>query len=108
MPQGSKRPTPPVRIDQLSGTFKTGGTVKMNHGGASSDKGEDMSKGAYDKAPKYSRDLEDALNPVGMIKELAGKARDFFMPKKTADSVTKTKESVTVTPAKKRGGSVKC
>ena len=108
MPQGSKRPSPPVRIDQLSGTFKTGGTVKMNHGGDSSDKGEDMTKGAYDKAPKYSRDLEDALNPVGMIKELAGKAKDFFMPKKTADSVTKTKESVTVTPAKKRGGSVKC
>lgn len=80
----------------------------MNHGGDSSDKGEDMTKGAYDKAPKYSRDLEDALNPLGMIKELAGKAKDFFMPKKTADSVTKTKESVTVTPAKKRGGSVKC
>jgi len=108
MPQGSKRPTPPVRIDQLSGTFKRGGTVKMNGGGSSSDKGEDMSKGAYDKAPKYSRDLEDALNPVGMIKELAGKAKDFFMPKKTADSVTKTKESVTVTPAKKRGGAVNC
>jgi hypothetical protein len=97
-----------VRIDQLSGTFKRGGTVKMKHGGDPSDKGEDMTKGAYDKAPKYSRDLEDALSPVGMIKELAGKARDYFMPKKTADSVTKTKESVTVTPAKKRGGSVKC
>ena len=108
MPQGNKKPSQPVRIDQLSGTFKRGGTVKMNGGGSSSDKGEDMSKGAYDKAPKYSRDVEDALNPVGMIKELAGKARDFFMPKKTADSVTKTKESVTVTPAKKRGGSVKC
>ena len=108
MPQGNKKPSQPVRIDQLSGTFKTGGTVKMKHGGDSSDKGEDMTKGAYDKAPKYSRDLEDALNPVGMIKELAGKARDYFMPKKTADSVTKTKESVTVTPAKKRGGSVKC
>jgi hypothetical protein len=29
------------------------------------------------------------------------------MPK-GADSVTKTKESVTVSPGKKRGGSVKC
>jgi len=108
MPQGNKKPSQPVRIDQLSGTFKRGGTVKMNGGGSSSDKGEDMSKGAYDKAPRYSRDVEDALNPLGMIKELAGKAKNFFMPKKTADSVTKTKESVTVTPAKKRGGSVKC
>jgi len=104
MPQGSKKPSPPVSTNRVSGTFKSGGTVKMNHGG-SSDKGEDMSKGAYDKAPKYSRDLEDAFNPLGMVKELAGKAKDFFMPKKTADSVTKTKESVTVTPAgKKRGG----
>lgn len=108
MPQGNKKPSAPVSIDRLSGTFKKGGTVKMNHGGSSSDKEEDMTKGAYDKAPKYSRDVEDALNPVGMIKELAGKARDYFMPKKTADSVTKTKESVTVTPAKKRGGMVKC
>ena len=108
MPQGNKKPSQPVSTNLVAGTFKTGGTVKMNHGGSSSDKGEDMTKGAYDKAPKYSRDLEDALNPVGMIKELAGKARDYFMPKKTADSVTKTKESVTVTPAKKRGGSVKC
>jgi len=108
MPQGNKPASKPVRINELAGTYKSGGTVKMNHGGSSSDKGEDMSKGAYDKAPKYSRDVEDALNPLGMIKELAGKARDYFMPKKTADSVTKTKESVTVTPAKKRGGAVNC
>jgi hypothetical protein len=108
MPQGNKKPSAPVSINQLSGTFKKGGTVKMNGGGSSSEKEEDMSKGAYDKAPKYGRDVEDALNPLGMIKELAGKARNFFTPKKTADSVTKTKESVTVTPAKKRGGSVKC
>ena len=107
MPQGAKKPTPPVSTNRVSGTFKGGGTVKMNHGGASSDKGEDMSKGAYDKAPKYSRELEDALNPLGMIKELAGKAKDYFMPK-TADSVTKTKESVTVSPAGKKRGGVAC
>jgi hypothetical protein len=107
MPQGAKKPTPPVSTNRVSGTFKGGGTVKMNHGGTSSDKGEDMSKGAYDKAPKYSRELEDALNPLGMIKELAGKAKDYFMPK-TADSVTKTKESVTVTPAGKKRGGVAC
>lgn len=108
MPQGNKKPSPPVSTNRVSGTFKSGGTVKMNGGGSSSDQGEDMSKGAYDKAPKYSRDLEDALNPLGMVKELAGKAKDFFMPKKTADSVTKTKESVTVTPAGKKRGGVAC
>jgi hypothetical protein len=68
---------------------------------------QDLSGGAYDKTGKVNRDLEDALNPLSMVKELAGKARDYFMPK-GADSVTKTKESVTVTPGKKRGGSVKC
>jgi len=108
MPQGNKPASKPVRINELAGTFKRGGTVKMNGGGSSSEKSEDMSKGAYDKAPKYSRDVEDALNPLGMVKELASKAKNFFMPKKTADSVTKTKESVTVTPAKKRGGMVNC
>jgi hypothetical protein len=68
---------------------------------------EDLSGGAYDKTGKVNRDLEDALNPLSMVKELAGKAKNYFMPK-GSDSVTKTKESVTVTPAKKRGGSVKC
>ena len=104
MPQGAKKPTPPVSTNRISGTFKKGGTVKMNGGGASSNKGIDMSKGAYDASKKHSMELEDAMNPLSMVKELAGKAKDYFMPK-SADSVTKTKESVTVTPAtKKRGG----
>ena len=47
------------------------------------------------------------MNPLSMVKELAGKAKDYFMPK-TADSVTKTKESVTVTPASKKRGGVAC
>jgi len=98
MPQGNKKPSAPVGIDRLSGTFKRGGTVKMSDGGG------DLSKGAYDASGKASRDVEDALNPLGMVKELVGKAKNYFMPK-NADSVTKTKESVTVTPAgKKRGG----
>jgi hypothetical protein len=138
MPQGRKPASKPVAINELAGTYKRGGRVapgnralqavsnKENapavraakamsnekYGPASLMKlkggGDvDLSKGAYDKTGKVNRDLEDALNPLSMVKELAGKARDYFMPK-GADSVTKTKESVTVTPAKKRGGSVKC
>jgi hypothetical protein len=134
MPQGAKKPTPPVSINRYAGTFKKGGKVtpaegnlmkafgaenktamkqakaqsndvyskyqKMKDGG----KPVDMSKGAYDKTGKYNRELEDAMNPLSMMKELAGKAKDYFMPK-GSESVTKTKESVTVTPAsKKRGG----
>jgi hypothetical protein len=117
MPQGNKKPSAPVSIDRFSGTFKKGGTVKMNGGGTTSGQGaitdserktvQDLSKGAYDKTGKYNRELEDAMNPLSMMKELAGKAKDYFMPK-TADSVTKTKESVTVTPASKKRGGVAC
>jgi hypothetical protein len=134
MPQGSKKPPTPVSINRLSGTYKSGGKVtpaegrlrannkaenatamkqakansnlkyskyqKMADGG----KPVDLSKGAYDASKKHSMELEDALNPLSMVKELAGKAKDYFMPK-GADSVTKTKESVTVAPVpKKRGG----
>ena len=142
MPQGNKKPSAPVSINQLSGTFKKGGKVtpaegslmkaygrenapamksakaqsnevyskyqKMAGGGSSTpderffDKNKVDPKSASDKA---SRELEDAMNPMSMVKELAGKAKNFFMPK-GSESVTKTKESVTVSPGRKRGGSV--
>ena len=135
MPQGRKPVPSSVKISQLAGTYKSGGRAtpaesrllknnaaensiamreaktdsnlkygspkRFKEGGSGT---QDLSKGAYDKTGKYNRELEDAMNPLSMVKELAGKARDYFMPK-SADSVTKTKESVTVTPAgKKRGG----
>jgi hypothetical protein len=140
MPQGAKKPSTPVSINQLSGTFKKGGKVtpaegrlmknyaaenktamkqakaqsnevyskygnmKMADGGKSSDKDKYYVENPKAVSDKASRELEEAMNPLSMVKELAGKAKNYFMPK--ADSVTKTKESVTVTPAgKKRGGS---
>jgi hypothetical protein len=140
MPQGAKKPSPPVSINQLSGTYKSGGKVtpaegrlqanfgaenatamkqakadsnlkyskyqKMQSGGSPTpnesffDKNKVDPKSVSDKA---SRELEEAMNPLSMVKELAGKAKDYFMPK--GESVTKTKESVTVAPVpKKRGG----
>jgi hypothetical protein len=94
-------------------------------GGGLSDKErktlEDLSGGAYDRTGKVNRDLEDALNPLSMVKELVGKARNAFsgtMSDKDRDmmrsatppagSVTKTEKSVTMTPSRKRGGSVNC
>ena len=63
---------------------------KMQSGGVASGEGavsdrerktyDDLSKGAYDKTGKYNRELEDALNPLSMVKELYGKARDAFRP----------------------------
>jgi len=135
MPQGNKPVPAPVAISRLAGTYKTGGRAtpaesRLLKNNATENKASmrdaktdsnlkygspkrfkdggsnDLSKGAYDKTGKYNRELEEAMNPLSMVKELAGKARDYFMPK-SADSVTKTKESVTVSPAsKKRGGMV--
>jgi hypothetical protein len=77
--------------------------LKLKEGGSPNDKyAVKDPKAVSDKA---GRELEEALNPLGMVKELYGKAKDYLMPK-GAESVTKTKESVTVSPGKKRGGSV--
>ena len=73
----------------------------------------DLSNGAYDKAIGPS---ESEMNMARTIRDFPSKvfdkvknaAKDFFPSAPKADSVTKTKESVTVTPGKKRGGSVKC
>jgi hypothetical protein len=144
MPQGSKPASKPVRINELSGTYKKGGKVtpaegrllkmsasenapafraakmdtNLKYGPASKMKlkegGDvDLSKGAYDKAIGPDEgDMEMARSirgfPGKVFSKVKNVAKDLFSSAPKADSVTKTKESVTVTPAKKRGGSVKC
>lgn len=95
----------PVANSLQSGTFKKGGKVKkFEDGGSSGDKYTVKDpKAVSDKA---SRELEEAMNPLSMAKELYGKAKNFLSP--PAGSVTKTEKSVTVSPGKKRGGSAKC
>ena len=89
----------PVANSLQSGTFKKGGKVGKYAEGDVVD-----AKAVSDKA---SRELEEALNPLSMAKELYGKARNYFRGEsKVPGAVTKTKESVTVAP-KKRGGSAK-
>ena len=136
MPQGSKPAAPSVKINQLAGTYKNGGKATpaeavlmknnkaenatamrqaktqsnmkyMAGGGSTSDKEMDMSKGAYDASKKHSMELEDAMNPLSMVKELYGKARNAFRPKGEG-SVTKTEKSITVAPAGKKRGGVAC
>jgi len=108
MPQGAKKPSQPVSTNLVAGTFKKGGKVAFNDGGK-----VDLSKGAYDKAIGPSdEDVDMAKSIRGFPGKVMGKvksmAKDLFSSAPKADSVTKTKESVTVTPAKKSGGSVKC
>ena len=142
MPQGSKPAAKPVRINELAGTYKSGGKVTPAQGrlqkisasenapafrAAKKDTNEkygpasmmklaeggtvDLSKGAYDKAIGPS---EEDMNMAKTIRGIPGKlfrgAKSLMGMDKApkSESVTKTKESVTVTPAKKRGGSVKC
>ncbi len=88
----------PVANNMQSGTFKKGGKV-YNQGGTAK---PDVSKPVADPeatAAKAKRDLEDAMNPVSMVKELGGKLMDKIRGK---GSVTETKESVTVTPPQAR------
>jgi len=88
----------PVANNLQSGTFKKGGKV-YNQGGTAK---PDVSKPVADPeatAAKAKRDLEDAMNPVSIVKELGGKLMDKIRGK---GSVTETKESVTVTPPQAR------
>ena len=92
---------------------------KMQGGGAASDKDKYFVGDPKAVSDKASRELEEAMNPLSMVKELYGKARDAFRgqgsvsdkeksmpsPTKGQGAVTKTEKSITVSPAgKKRGG----
>lgn len=132
----AKKPSAPVSNDRQSGTFKKGGSVtpaekklqgnfkaenatamkqakaqsnlKYQAGGAA--KVTDLSKGAYDKSIGPSEEDMDMAKAIRSIpSKLYEGAKSLFTSKdKPEGSVTKTEKSVTVTPAKKRGGSVKC
>jgi hypothetical protein len=114
MPQGRKKPSTPVSINELSGTFKRGGEVKKADGGSMSGLGQvtdserkmlsDASKGAYDKSIGPSDDDMDMAKAIRSVpRKLYEGAKSLFSPK--SESVTKTRDTVTVTPVKKaRGG----
>ena len=105
MPQ--KAASKPVSNDRQSGTFKKGGGVKMQEGGAS--------QAALDKA--YMDSVGPSKEDMDMAKTIRDIPGKLFRgakklvgmdDKPKAGAVTKTEKSVTVEPARKRGGSVKC
>jgi hypothetical protein len=101
----AKKPSTPVSTNRVSGTFKKGGKVMMSEGGTT-----DASKGAYDKSIGPSESDMDMAKAIRSVpRKLYEGAKSLFTSKeKPAGSVTKTEKSVTVTPARKRGGAVKC
>ena len=108
MPQGRKKPSAPVSISQLSGTFKKGGQVKKADGGEVL---MDASKGAYDKSigpSEEDMDMAKAIRSVPRRLFRGAKSLLGIKDEPQKGSVTETQKSVTVTPAKKRGGSVTC
>lgn len=115
MPQGRKKPSAPVSITALSGTFKKGGQVKKAGGGEISDGEQDLSKGAYDRFYSDQKKENEAMRDtiLGAPGRAIERIKGFFggagkKPDLPSGSVTKTEKSVTVAPAKKRGGAVKC
>lgn len=112
MPQGSKPAPKPVSINRLSGTYKDGGRVK---------------KGPYDKIREMDvpesvkADLQQAENERAykafeaeqargesslgdMLSSIPRALRGLFSREKSPGAVTEVEKSVTVEPAKKRGG----
>jgi hypothetical protein len=131
----AKKPSAPVSNDRQSGTFKKGGSVTpaqkkeqsafkaenataMKQAKAQSNlkykdggKVTDLSKGAYDKSIGPSEEDMDMAKAIRSVpRRLFEGAKSLFTSKedKPSGSVTKTEKSVTVSPPKKRGGSVKC
>ena len=128
----AKKPSAPVSNDRQSGTFKKGGSVTpaqkkeqsafkaenataMKQAKAQSNlkyqdggKVTDLSKGAYDKSIGPSKEEMDMAKTIRSIPSKLYEGAKSLFTSKPEGSVTKTEKSVTVSPAKKRGGSVKC
>ena len=95
----------PVANSLQSGTFKKGGKVKFADGGT-----EDLSKGAYDRHYADETTENEAMRDsiLGAPKRAYDAVKSMFSPSKPPEgSVTKTEKSVTVAPAKRRGGSMR-
>jgi hypothetical protein len=99
-------------MSQVNKGYKRGGKVGKF---AEGDRVEDLSKGAYDKSIGPSEEDMDMAKTIRSVpRKLYQGAKSLLggltgsSSEKTPGAVTKTKESVTVAPAKKRGGSMKC
>lgn len=104
-----------VKNNLQSGTFKKGGKVKMAEGGIPAEAQSKIKQADAERAYRDYEKAEAAENKamrdsiLGAPRRVFDAAKSLFSGKEApAGSVTKTEKSVTVTPSKKRGGSVKC
>jgi hypothetical protein len=110
MPQGRKKPPAPVSITALSGTYKKGGSVKKMADGGSDDPiiAREAARRGAEKSSETAENEAMRDSILGAPGRLIEGAKRLFSRTPPSGSVTKTEKSVTVAPAKKRGGSVKC
>jgi len=106
----------PVANTTQSGTFKRGGKVKMAEGGnVPSEIADKMKTAENQRAAKdferMEREENEAIRNIipNAMRRGVNAVKDLFKSSSPpAGSVTKTEKSVTVSPSKKRGGSMKC
>ena len=112
MPQGRKPASKPVSNDRQSGTFKRGGKVGGYGTGGLSEIEDQMKTNEANRGYKNWEKSERAENEatremiLGAPRRMVNAVKGLFSPSKPAGSVTETQKSVTVSPAKKRGGKV--
>jgi len=111
MPQGSKRPSTPVSINQLSGTFKKGGKVKKYEGGGAVSDNEMAYDKFYEDEEKENRETREQFmralkDPLGTIKKIPRKLSEAVGALGGKGSVSTKEREVTrtVVPSKKSGG----
>jgi hypothetical protein len=100
----------PVANSLQSGTFKRGGKVHHHAEGDSviDDAGTRATNKAYENFQKIRQEENEAdANMIPNAIKSGMKAVEGMFGSKSPKSVTKTEKSVTVTPAKRRGGSMK-
>jgi hypothetical protein len=111
--QAEKKERSAFKADNATAVRQAKAMTNEKYGRKHKDGGSitDLSKGAYDKSIGPS---EDDMSMAKAIRNIPSKlyegAKSLFTSgaEKPAGSVTKTEKSVTVSPPKKRGGSVKC
>ena len=116
MPQGSKKASPPVAINMLSGTYKKGGKVKKMADGGSYDESfaspreqlaemrrmKNIEKGEG-SISDGEREMANGLGLADKIGNFYNKAKAMIKGPSVTDSKTTVSRTVTP-PAKKRGG----
>ena len=114
MPQGHKKPTPPVATNLVAGTFKKGGKVKRLNSGSDAQsvketKGyEDFYTNEEAENRAVREAMSKAINPMTYFKPLAGKVKRLFSPTDAPGAITKTEKSTTIVPKKRSGGTANC